>query len=67
MSSHFDHEKYVNNWPKKKKNFTNYYIGSDNKIVFGISENRRAWTSANRKNDNVVITIEVGNYSAKPD
>jgi len=44
----------------------NYYIGTDGTIVYGVKENRRAWTSKSRKNDNVAITIEVANDEGGP-
>lgn len=39
----------------------NYYIGTDGKIVAGVPESRRAWTSSSRENDYKAITIEVAN------
>ena len=44
----------------------NYYIGSDGKIVSGVSENRRSWCSANGDNDQKAITIEVANNGGEP-
>ena len=44
----------------------NYYIGKDGTICQGVREERRAWTSANRENDFVAITIEVSNNSREP-
>ena len=44
----------------------NYYIGSDGKIVCGVDEEFRAWTSGSRWNDYRAITIEVANDSGAP-
>ena len=44
----------------------NYYIGNDGFIVGGVSEDRRAWTSASEWNDQRAITIEVANSSGTP-
>lgn len=44
----------------------NYYIGSDGTICAGVSEDRRAWTSASPWNDHRAITIEVANNSFDP-
>lgn len=44
----------------------NYYIGSDGTICGGVSEDRRAWTSASWDNDHHAITIEVSNNSGAP-
>lgn len=44
----------------------NYYIGSDGTICSGVPEDRRAWTSSNRWNDEQAITIEVSNSSGAP-
>ena len=40
---------------------SNYGIGSDGRIGLYVDESRRAWTSSNRDNDNVAVTIEVAN------
>lgn len=45
----------------------NYYIGYDGTICAGVSEDRRAWTSANRNNDYTHITFEVSNDGGAPD
>lgn len=42
----------------------NYYIGVDGDICGGVSETRRAWTSASAWNDQRAITIEVSNSRA---
>lgn len=42
----------------------NYYIGVDGDICGGVSETRRAWTSASAWNDQRSITIEVSNSRA---
>ena len=44
----------------------NYYI-SENKIVAGVSEDRRAWTSSSKANDMTAITIEVSNSGGEPE
>ncbi len=40
---------------------SNYGIGTDGRIGLYVDESRRAWTSSNRENDNVAVTIEVAN------
>ena len=45
----------------------NYYIGSDGVICAGVAEDRRAWTSSSRWNDQRAITIEVANNSKAPE
>ena len=44
----------------------NYYIGNDGKIVGGVSEDRRAWTSGSSWNDQKAITFEVANCKGSP-
>ena len=44
----------------------NYYIGNDGKIVGGVSEDRRAWTSSSSWNDQKAITFEVANCKGLP-
>ena len=44
----------------------NYYIGYDGTICAGVDENRRAWTSASKWNDQRAITIEVSNDGGAP-
>lgn len=39
----------------------NYYIGNDGKIILGVPEERRAWTSSSPANDYLAVTIEVAN------
>lgn len=46
---------------------SNYGIGTDGRIGLYVDESRRAWTSSNRENDNVAVTIEVANDSREPD
>ena len=41
----------------------NYYVGNSGDICGGVSEDRRAWTSGSRWNDQQAITIEVSNSS----
>lgn len=45
----------------------NYAIGKDGEIVGVVPEEKRAWTSGSRWNDEQAITIEVSNCSGKPD
>ena len=45
----------------------NYAIGKDGEIVGVVPEEKRAWTSGCRWNDEQAITIEVSNCSGKPD
>lgn len=40
---------------------SNYGIGTDGRVGLYVDESRRAWTSSNRENDNVAVTIEVAN------
>ena len=46
---------------------SNYGVGSDGRIGLYVEESRRAWTSSNRDNDNVAVTIEVANDGGAPD
>lgn len=46
---------------------SNYGVGTDGRIGLYVDESRRAWTSSNRNNDNVAVTIEVANDSRDPD
>lgn len=45
---------------------SNYGIDSNGKIALYVDESRRAWTSSNRENDNVAVTIEVANSKGAP-
>lgn len=45
---------------------SNYGIGSDGRVGLYVDESRRAWTSSNRENDNVAVTIEVANCGGSP-
>ena len=45
---------------------SNYCIGTDGRIGMSVEEKNRAWTSSNRDNDNVAVTIEVANNSGEP-
>ena len=45
----------------------NYYIGNDGTIVAGVPEDRRAYTSSSKENDQQAITVEVANCSKEPD
>ena len=44
----------------------NYAIGKDGEIVGVVPEEKRAWTSGSRWNDEQAITIEVSNIKGKP-
>ena len=46
---------------------SNYGVGTDGRIGLYVEESRRAWTSSNRDNDNVAVTIEVANDGGVPD
>lgn len=46
---------------------SNYGIGTDGRVGLYVDESRRAWTSSNRDNDNVAVTIEVANDGGAPD
>lgn len=46
---------------------SNYGVGTDGRIGLYVDESRRAWTSSNRDNDNVAVTIEVANDGGSPD
>lgn len=45
---------------------SNYGVGTDGRIGLYVPENRRAWTSSNRDNDNRAVTIEVANNGGAP-
>lgn len=40
---------------------SNYGVGNNGEIALFVPENKRAWTSSNRENDNQAVTIEVTN------
>lgn len=40
---------------------SNYGIGTDGRVGMYVEEKNRAWTSSNKANDNVAVTIEVAN------
>jgi hypothetical protein len=46
---------------------SNYGVGTDGRVGLYVDESRRAWTSSNRDNDNVAVTIEVANDGGSPD
>lgn len=46
---------------------SNYGIGTDGRVGLYVDESRRAWTSSNRDNDNMAVTIEVANDGGPPD
>ena len=45
---------------------SNYGVGSDGRIGLYVEESRRAWTSSNRDNDNIAVTLEVANDGGSP-
>lgn len=53
--------------PVERQASSNYGVGSDGRIGLYVPENYRAWTSSNRDNDEVAVTIEVANDSREPD
>lgn len=40
---------------------SNYGVGTDGRVGMYVEEKNRAWTSSNRENDNMAVTIEVAN------
>lgn len=46
---------------------SNYIIGGDGKIVLGVPEECRAWTSSSADNDHQAITVEVCNSTNGPE
>ena len=46
---------------------SNYGIGTDGRVGLYVDESMRAWTSSNRENDNMAVTIEVANCGGSPD
>lgn len=44
-----------------RKASSNYGIGSDGRVGMYVEEKNRAWSSANKDNDNQAVTIEVAN------
>lgn len=44
----------------------NYIIGVDGTIIENVPEEKQAWTSSNRTNDNMAITVEVCNSKGAP-
>ena len=46
---------------------SNYGVGTDGRVGLYVDESRRAWTSSNRDNDNIAVTIEVANDGGSPD
>ena len=51
---------------KSRQASSNYGIGSDGRIGMYVEEKNRAWTSSNRTNDNMAVTIEVANDGGAP-
>lgn len=46
---------------------SNYGVGTDGRIALYVPEDYRAWTSSNKENDEVAVTIEVANCGGAPD
>ena len=53
--------------PTSRQASSNYGVGTDGRIGLYVEEKNRAWTSSNRENDNMAVTIEVANDSRGPD
>lgn len=53
--------------PVERQASSNYGIGSDGRIGMYVPEDYRAWTSSNRDNDEIAVTIEVANDGGAPD
>lgn len=51
---------------KKDGGSANYCIGWQGDIVLSVPEEYRAWTSSNRNNDAIAVTIEVANEKGAP-
>ena len=45
---------------------SNYGIDSNGNVGLFVDESKRAWTSSNRENDNIAVTIEVANSKGAP-
>ena len=68
MAGDFSVEACGNGFSKPERQASsNYGVGSDGRIALYVPEDRRAWTSANRANDNRAVTIEVANDGGAPD
>lgn len=52
--------------PTRRCASCNYCIGNEGDIIGVVPEEKRAWTSGSRWNDEQAITIEVSNCSGKP-
>lgn len=52
---------------KEREASSNYGIGTDGRVAMYVPEDYRAWTSSNRDNDEVAITIEVANDGGAPE
>lgn len=46
---------------------SNYGIGTDGRVGMYVPEDKRAWTSSSRDNDQKAVTIEVANDGGEPD
>lgn len=53
--------------PTSRQASSNYGIGTDGRVGMYVEEKDRAWTSSNRENDNMAVTLEVANDSKGPD
>jgi len=63
----------INGWPlarifvpRSRQASANYCLGSDGKIILGVDEANRAWTTSSGWCDNRAVTIEVGNSTGAP-
>lgn len=52
---------------KEREASANYGIGTDGRVAMYVPEDYRAWTSSDRDNDEVAITIEVANDGGAPE
>ena len=52
--------------PSSRQASSNYGIGTDGRVGMYVEEKNRAWTSSNRANDEVAVTIEVANDGGAP-
>ena len=52
--------------PSSRQASSNYGVGTDGRIGMYVEEKNRAWTSSNRANDEIAVTIEVANDGGAP-
>lgn len=62
MAGNFSLESVGNSFANPNRQASsNYGIDTNGRVALYVDESRRAWTSSNRENDNVAVTIEVAN------